>query len=73
MIASIQGGTQKAVNAMGQSSERARVSLDVAGAAGRALADIQAAIVLINERNVSIATATEEQAQVAREVDRNLT
>jgi methyl-accepting chemotaxis protein len=73
MIASIQGGTQKAVTAMGQSSERARVSLDVAGAAGRALADIQAAIVLINERNVSIATATEEQAQVAREVDRNLT
>jgi methyl-accepting chemotaxis protein len=73
MIASIQGGTHKAVTAMGQSSERARVSLDVAGAAGRALDDIKTAIVLINERNVSIATATEEQAQVAREVDRNLT
>jgi methyl-accepting chemotaxis protein len=73
MIASIQGGTDKAVTAMGQSSERARLSLEVAGAAGRALGEIQAAIVLINERNVSIATATEEQAQVAREVDRNLT
>ncbi len=27
---------------------------------------------LINERNLVIASATEEQAQVAREVDRNL-
>lgn len=73
MIDSIQGGASKAVAAMGHSSERARASLDVAEAAGRALADITAAIVLINERNLSIASATEEQAQVAREVDRNLT
>jgi methyl-accepting chemotaxis protein len=73
MVDSIQSGASKAVTAMGHSSERARASLDVAEAAGRALSDITQAIVLINERNVSIATATEEQAQVAREVDRNLT
>ncbi|WP_460045610.1 methyl-accepting chemotaxis protein [Pseudomonas sp. S2_H01] len=73
MIGSIQAGASKAVNAMGQSSEKARASLEVAEAAGRALADISAAIVQINERNTSIATATEEQAHVAREVDRNLT
>jgi methyl-accepting chemotaxis protein len=73
MIASIQDGAGKAVSAMGHSSERARASLDVAEAAGLALADITAAIVQINERNMSIASATEEQAQVAREVDRNLT
>ena len=73
MIASIQGGASKAVAAMGQSSERARVSLDVAHSAGSALAEITAAIALINERSLSIASATEEQAQVAREVDRNLT
>jgi methyl-accepting chemotaxis protein len=73
MVDSIQGGASKAVTAMGHSSERARASLDVAEAAGRALAEITQAIVQINERNVSIATATEEQAQVAREVDRNLT
>lgn len=72
MIESIQGGANKAVSAMGQSSERARVSLTVAQSAGAALADITAAIALINERNISIASATEEQAQVAREVDRNL-
>ncbi|WP_416427586.1 methyl-accepting chemotaxis protein [Pseudomonas sp. App30] len=73
MIVSIQGGASKAVTSMGQSSERARASLEVAQGAGQALAEITAAIVQINERNVSIATATEEQAQVAREVDRNLT
>ena len=32
-----------------------------------------AAIARINERNLVIASASEEQAQVAREVDRNLT
>jgi methyl-accepting chemotaxis protein len=73
MVDSIQSGASKAVTAMGHSSERARASLDVAEAAGRALGEITQAIVQINERNVSIATATEEQAQVAREVDRNLT
>ncbi|MDG6404202.1 methyl-accepting chemotaxis protein, partial [Pseudomonas quasicaspiana] len=73
MIASIQDGAGKAVSAMGHSSERARASLDVAEAAGLALKEITAAIVQINERNMSIASATEEQAQVAREVDRNLT
>uniref|UniRef100_UPI0032EE06A4 methyl-accepting chemotaxis protein n=1 Tax=Pseudomonas caspiana TaxID=1451454 RepID=UPI0032EE06A4 len=73
MIASIQDGAGKAVSAMGHSSERARASLDVAEAAGLALAEITAAIIQINERNMSIASATEEQAQVAREVDRNLT
>ena len=73
MIASIQGGASKAVDAMSHSSERARASLEVAEAAGEALAEITAAIVQINERNTTIASATEEQAQVAREVDRNLT
>ncbi len=73
MVDSIQGGANKAVTAMGHSSERARASLDVAEAAGRALTEITQSIVQINERNVSIATATEQQAQVAREVDRNLT
>ncbi len=73
MIASIQAGAGKAVTSMGLSSERARASLEVAQSAGDALTQITAAIVQINERNVSIATATEEQAQVAREVDRNLT
>ncbi len=73
MITSIQSGTGKAVTAMSSSSDRAQESLTVAEAAGQALTEIMAAIQQINERNVGIAAATEEQAQVAREVDRSLT
>ena len=47
--------------------------VDLAQAAGEALAEIGRHIVQITERNLSISAATEEQAQVAREVDRNLT
>ncbi|KUM42634.1 chemotaxis protein [Pseudomonas sp. EpS/L25] len=73
MIGAIQGGTGKAVNAMLTSTEQAGACLTVAGAAGEALAEIGRHIVQITERNLSISAATEEQAQVAREVDRNLT
>ncbi|MFP6847110.1 MAG: methyl-accepting chemotaxis protein [Pseudomonas sp.] len=72
MVSGIQQGTDKAVNAMQTSNSRARSTLDVAKAAGQALDDIAAAISQINERNLVIASASEEQAQVAREVDRNL-
>ncbi|MGE6791150.1 methyl-accepting chemotaxis protein [Pseudomonas guineae] len=72
MISGIQQGTDKAVNAMQNSNTRARSTLDVAKAAGQALEEITAAISHINERNLVIASASEEQAQVAREVDRNL-
>ncbi|MFP5339190.1 MAG: hypothetical protein ACLGIW_11990, partial [Gammaproteobacteria bacterium] len=47
-------------------------SLDVARAAGEALDLIARSITEINERNLLIASASEEQASVAREVDRNL-
>lgn len=72
MVSGIQQGTDKAVNAMQTSNSRARSTLDVAKAAGQALEEITAAISQINERNLVIASASEEQAQVAREVDRNL-
>lgn len=72
MISGIQQGTDKAVNAMQNSNSRARSTLDIAKAAGLALDEITAAISQINERNLVIASASEEQAQVAREVDRNL-
>ena len=44
----------------------------MARAAGQALEDIASAFTLINERNLVIASASEQQAAVAREVDRNL-
>lgn len=72
MIAGIQQGTDTAVSAMQQSNVQARSTLETAKAAGSALEDIASAFTLINERNIVIASASEEQAAVAREVDRNL-
>ncbi|MDU9407750.1 methyl-accepting chemotaxis protein [Pseudomonas sp. zfem001] len=72
MIGGIQSGTDRAVSAMQSSNGRARSTLEVAQAAGVALEQITQAISSINERNLVIASASEEQAQVAREVDRNL-
>ncbi|MDD0974042.1 methyl-accepting chemotaxis protein [Pseudomonas fontis] len=73
MIDGIQQGTNRAVEGMQQTSLRARGTLEGAHAAGEALEGIASAIHLINERNLVIASASEQQAQVAREVDRNLT
>ncbi|MEX5571962.1 methyl-accepting chemotaxis protein [Pseudomonas lijiangensis] len=72
MIGSIQGGTEQAVSSMRNSTERAESTLSIAKGAGLALETIHAAVEEINERNLVIASAAEEQAQVAREVDRNL-
>ncbi|WAB97788.1 methyl-accepting chemotaxis protein [Pseudomonas putida] len=72
MIGSIQGGTEQAVESMRTSTERAESTLNIAKGAGMALDTIAGAVAQINERNLVIASAAEEQAQVAREVDRNL-
>ena len=72
MIGDVHQGTDKAVHAMQLSNERARTTLELARAAGEALDGIASAISQISERNLVIASASEEQAQVAREVDRNL-
>jgi len=72
IITNIQAGTSSAVASMEESSGRATKTLDVAKAAGEALDRIAEGIDDISERNQVIASAAEEQASVAREVDRNL-
>ncbi|MCV4282475.1 methyl-accepting chemotaxis protein [Pseudomonas capsici] len=72
MVSSIQTGTHQAVTAMEQTSHQAHNTLELANGAGQALLAITDSIGQINERNLMIATAAEEQAQVAREVDRSL-
>ncbi|MHC8308802.1 methyl-accepting chemotaxis protein [Pseudomonas sp. GT1P32] len=72
MVAGIQNGTGEAVSSMQQSNQRTHSTLEMARAAGVALEQITQSIHLINERNLVIASASEEQAQVSREVDRNL-
>jgi methyl-accepting chemotaxis protein len=72
MISAIQSASQESVDAMGASSEYASRSSEMASQADGALALIAERIGQINEMNLVIASAAEEQAQVAREVDRNL-
>ncbi len=72
MVAGIQNGTGDAVESMQQSNQRTQSTLELARAAGVALEQIAESINQINERNLVIASASEEQAQVSREVDRNL-
>ncbi len=72
MVAGIQNGTGEAVESMQQSNQRTQSTLEMARAAGVALEQITQSIHQINERNLVIASASEEQAQVSREVDRNL-
>ncbi|NBF03904.1 HAMP domain-containing protein [Pseudomonas sp. Fl5BN2] len=72
MVAGIQNGTGEAVESMQQSNQRTQSTLELARAAGVALEQIDESINQINERNLVIASASEEQAQVSREVDRNL-
>ncbi len=72
MIGTVQSGANGAVTAMGKSLALATNTQGLAQSAGAALEKISDGIVTINERNLVIASASEEQAQVAREVDRNL-
>jgi methyl-accepting chemotaxis protein len=72
MIDGVNKGTDKVVQAMQSSNLRANNTLEVARSAGQALDAINTSIGEISDRNLVIASASEEQAQVAREVDRNL-
>lgn len=72
MVTGIQQGSSQAVTSMHNSSVRAQSTLDAARSAGHALEEITQSVNLISDRNLVIASAAEEQAQVSREVDRNL-
>ncbi|ROM58080.1 methyl-accepting chemotaxis protein [Pseudomonas poae] len=72
MIGEVQTGADNAVAAMTKSLTWANNTQALANNAGEALQRITTSVAKINERNLVIASASEEQAQVAREVDRNL-
>lgn len=72
MIGDIEMDTAKAVGSMGTCNGLAKQTQDVAQGASSALQQIIESVANITERNLVIASATEEQTHVAREVDRNL-
>lgn len=72
MINSAQTSATSVVQTMSKSQRQADNTRQLAQAAGVALESITEGVAAITERNLVIASASEEQAQVAREVDRNL-
>jgi methyl-accepting chemotaxis protein len=72
LVTAIEQGAVQAVDAMQGSNSRAHGTLEVAQAAGQALDQIATSFTQINERNLVIASAAQQQAQVAQEVDGNL-
>ncbi|WP_439900220.1 methyl-accepting chemotaxis protein [Pseudomonas syringae] len=72
MIGSVQASADQAVRAMGNSRTLASNTQTLAQATGQSLERIAQSVAEINDRNMLIATASEEQSHVAREVDRNL-
>ncbi|PHN32076.1 chemotaxis protein [Pseudomonas sp. ICMP 460] len=72
MMKQVRTGADEAVMAMVKSKQLASKTQAEAIEAGNALNRITDGVSIINEKNMVIASAAEEQAQVAREVDRNL-
>ncbi|GAA3928734.1 methyl-accepting chemotaxis protein [Litoribacillus peritrichatus] len=73
MIEKLQGGAQKAVEAMRSSKGRSEDSVEMSSKTGDALSDISNAMSVINDMSIQIASATEEQNAVCDDVTRNLT
>ena len=72
MVKAINQSSDMSVTTMKRSMEKATSTLDIAREAGEALKQIAQAVSEINTHNTSIASAAEEQANVARDVDKNL-
>ncbi|WP_349973041.1 methyl-accepting chemotaxis protein [Pseudomonas caspiana] len=72
LINSVQQSTQETAEALRLTANQANVTLEQAAATGEALTVIISSTSTINDRNLLIASAAEQQAQVAGEVDRNL-
>ena len=72
IIERLQTGAKQAAQAMEKGRDQAHVSVGQAEAAGQALDAITNAVAAINEMNVQIASASEEQAVVADEINKNV-
>ncbi|MBP1121666.1 methyl-accepting chemotaxis protein [Pseudomonas syringae] len=72
MVSAMRSGSAQALDSMNTSRDRADSTLALAKGAGESLSEITSSINQISERNLVIASAAEEQAQVSREVDRNI-
>lgn len=72
MIEQLQQGARHAVSVMEVGSSQAQASVEQAAGAGGALEAITSAVAAINEMNIQIAAAAEEQTQTAEDINRNV-
>ncbi len=72
IIEGLVADTQTTVGTMDSSRARSESSLERSGRASEALQDIEGAVSRIHEQITQIATAAEEQGQVAEELNRNI-
>lgn len=72
MIERLQSGAQEAVKVMDTSKDRATSTVEQAVQAGASLQTIAEAVTVINEMNVQIATAAEEQNAVAENINQSV-
>lgn len=72
MIEQLQAGTQQTVKVMGQSRQRTEESVLQSEEADAALMSITQAVSVINDMNIQIASAAEQQSAVAEDINRNV-
>jgi len=72
MIEKLQSGAHDAVEVMTVSQTRASETVDHANQAGNALNSIASSVERINDMNLQIASAAEEQSSVAEEINQNV-
>jgi methyl-accepting chemotaxis protein len=72
MIHKLQGGAKDAVTAMDEGIETAKSSVENADKAGESLDNITAAIGIITDLSIQVATATEEQSSVVEELNSHI-
>ncbi|MCG8487531.1 MAG: methyl-accepting chemotaxis protein [Chromatiales bacterium] len=72
LISALQDGSKQAVGMITQSRDLAISTVDQAASAGESLRSITGAVSTIMQMNTQIATASEQQATVANEINRNV-
>ena len=72
MIEKLQAGTDRAVNVLISGRKQARNCVDEAAKTGKAINEIEYSIAAINDMNVLIASAAEQQSTVAEEINQNI-
>ncbi|WCM53524.1 methyl-accepting chemotaxis protein [Pseudomonas sp. WJP1] len=72
MVSSLRSVAAHTLSSMQQSTERVHSTLGIAQEADAALQEVSVAVETISQMNVVIASASEQQAQASREIDRSL-